>query len=70
MNGRRNRSRFKKLLDKIAPNNPVYLVRIDGHACWVNKRALEIAGVNKQTPDPPGGKIVRYAEWRTNRSFY
>jgi predicted amidohydrolase YtcJ len=41
----------KTLLDRNAPNNPVYLVRIDGHACWVNNRALEIAGVNKQTPD-------------------
>ena len=52
----------KKSLDANARNNPVCLVRIDGHACWVNKRALEIAGVNKQTPDPPGGKIVRYAD--------
>ena len=51
----------KVLLDRNAPNNPVYLVRVDGHACWVNNRALEITGVNKQTPDPPGGKIVRYA---------
>ncbi|MGD0038596.1 MAG: amidohydrolase, partial [Bacteroidota bacterium] len=51
-----------KPLDRIAQNNPVYLVRIDGHACWVNKRALEIAGVNRQTPDPLGGKIVRYAD--------
>ena len=50
-----------KLLDRIAQNNPVYLVRIDGHACWVNKRALEIAGVNRQTSDVPGGKIVRDA---------
>ena len=52
---------IQKLLDRNAPSNPVYLVRVDGHACWVNKRALEIAGVNRQTPDPPGGKIVRYA---------
>ena len=49
----------KKSLDRIASQNPVYLVRVDGHACWVNTRALEIAGVNKSTPDPPGGKIVR-----------
>jgi predicted amidohydrolase YtcJ len=51
----------KKLLDKITPNNPAYFVRVDGHACWVNKRALEIAGVNRQTPDFPGGKILRDA---------
>jgi predicted amidohydrolase YtcJ len=51
----------QKLLERISPDNPVYLVRVDGHACWVNKRALEIAGVNSQTPDVPGGKIVRDA---------
>ncbi|RPI01563.1 MAG: amidohydrolase [Ignavibacteriae bacterium] len=49
------------LLNKCAPENPVCLVRIDGHACWVNKRALEIAGVSRQTPDPPGGRIIRDA---------
>ena len=51
----------KLILDRIAPNNPVYLVRIDGHACWVNKCVLEIAGINRQTTDPPGGKILRDA---------
>ena len=39
--------------------NPVYLRRIDGHASWVNKTALEVCGVDKNTPDPPGGKIIR-----------
>jgi hypothetical protein len=53
---------IKNKLDRIAPNNPVYLVRIDGHACWVNTRALEIAGVNRQTPELPGGKILRDAD--------
>jgi hypothetical protein len=51
----------KKSLDRIASQNPVYLVRVDGHACWVNSRTLAIAGVNKFTPDPPGGKILRDA---------
>ncbi len=46
-------------LDRIAQNNPVYLTRIDGHACWVNQRAMDIAGISKQTSDPPGGKIIR-----------
>lgn len=41
--------------------NPVYLERIDGHALWVNRKALEIAGITRDTPDPPGGKIVRDA---------
>lgn len=38
---------------------PVFLVRIDGHAAWVNKRALDLAGITAATPDPPGGKIIR-----------
>lgn len=49
-------------LDKVAPNNPVLLSRVDGHAIWVNKRALEIAEITKATPDPDGGKIVRDAQ--------
>ncbi len=44
-----------------APNHPVYLTRVDGHAGWVNPKALEIAGIAAATPDPPGGKIIRDA---------
>ena len=47
------------VLDRVAPENPVYLVRIDGHAAWVNQAALDIAGVTRETPDPYGGKIMR-----------
>ena len=47
------------LLDRVAPDNPVYLTRIDGHAVWVNARAMDIAGIIPQTPDPEGGKIIR-----------
>jgi predicted amidohydrolase YtcJ len=46
-------------LDRVAPSNPVYLIRIDGHATWVNKRVLEIAGITRNTEDPPGGRIIR-----------
>jgi hypothetical protein len=49
----------KELLDSVAPQNPVYLRRIDGHAAWVNSQVLKLANINAQTPDPPGGKIVR-----------
>jgi len=49
-------------LDKAAPDHPVFLSRVDGHAAWVNSRALALAGVTKQTPDPPGGKILRDAD--------
>lgn len=39
--------------------NPVYLDRVDGHALWVNKRALELCGITRDTKDPPGGRIER-----------
>jgi len=45
-----------------APNNPVYLTRVDGHAGWANRKALEIAGITASTPDPPGGRILRAAD--------
>ncbi len=48
-------------LTKAAPNHPVSLNRVDGHAIWVNKRALELAKITKATPDPSGGKIERDA---------
>lgn len=51
----------KEDLDKIAPDIPVYLGRTDGHAAWVNSKALEIGGVTKTTPNPQGGEIIRDA---------
>ncbi|MDQ3751260.1 MAG: amidohydrolase, partial [Acidobacteriota bacterium] len=48
-------------LDQIAPNNPVYLVRVDGHVAWVNSKALQLAGVDKNTKSPEGGEIERDA---------
>ncbi len=51
----------KEELDAVSSKNPVFLGRVDGHAAWVNSRALEIAGITKETPDPPGGRIIRYA---------
>jgi predicted amidohydrolase YtcJ len=50
------------VLDKAAPDHPVALRRVDGHASWVNTKALELAGINDKTPDPPGGKILRDAK--------
>src|SRR5262249_46212244 len=47
------------IITRTAPENPVYLTRVDGHASWVNQKALEIADINAATPDPPGGKIMR-----------
>lgn len=46
-------------LDEYIKDRPVWLKRVDGHAAWVNTKALEIAGITKDTLDPPGGKILR-----------
>jgi predicted amidohydrolase YtcJ len=46
-------------LDKIAPNNPVFLTRADGHGAVANSAALKIGGVTKDTKDPFGGQILR-----------
>jgi predicted amidohydrolase YtcJ len=46
-------------LDLITTRHPVFLSRVDGHAVWVNSRALELAGITRKTPDPEGGRIQR-----------
>jgi predicted amidohydrolase YtcJ len=46
-------------LDKIAPNNPVFLDRADGHGAVANSAALKIAGIDKNTPSPFGGEISK-----------
>jgi len=46
-------------LSEVAPANPVYLTRVDGHAALVNKAALDAAGVTRATTDPDGGRLIR-----------
>jgi predicted amidohydrolase YtcJ len=46
-------------LDKIAPDNPVFLTRADGHAAVANSAALKLAGVDKATRNPFGGEILK-----------
>jgi predicted amidohydrolase YtcJ len=46
-------------LDKIAPNNPVFLDRADGHGAVANSAALKLAGVNKDTASPFGGEVSK-----------
>jgi hypothetical protein len=48
-------------LDGVCPDRPVLLENSDGHSSWANSRALELAGVTRDTPDPPGGRIERDA---------
>ncbi len=49
----------KASLDKALPDVPVMLSRVDGHAVWVNSKALELAGIDRNTPSPAGGEIVK-----------
>jgi predicted amidohydrolase YtcJ len=49
----------KKILDDVVSDRPVYLVAFDGHSSWANSKALAMAGIDRNTPDPPNGKIVR-----------
>lgn len=51
----------RSMLDQIAPNNPVVLTDISGHSAWANSLALELSGVDSDTPNPPGGIIERDA---------
>lgn len=51
----------KATLDEMVADKPVYLVRVDAHAAWVNSKALALAGITKDTLDPPGGEIIRDA---------
>jgi predicted amidohydrolase YtcJ len=52
----------RDILDRVAPEHPVWLRRVDGHAGWANSRAMALAGITKATPDPPGGRIYRLAD--------
>ncbi len=46
-------------LDEVAANHPVVLSHRSLHACVLNSKALELAGINKETPEPPGARIER-----------
>lgn len=50
------------LLDEAAGGRPAFLYRVDGHTAWANSAALGAAGVDRDTPDPPGGAFVRGAD--------
>jgi len=49
----------KSVLDRAVPDRPAFLYAADGHSAWVNSRALALAGVTRETPDPPNGRIER-----------
>lgn len=53
-----------EMIDKFVSDRPVFLRRYDGHMAVVNSRVLQLAGINAQTPDPPGGVIYRKPDSR------
>lgn len=52
----------KELLDAVLPDRPAFLINRDHHGAWVNSRALDVAGVDRDTPDPGDGRIERDAD--------
>ncbi|MEL7311731.1 MAG: amidohydrolase family protein [Pseudomonadota bacterium] len=54
-----NRFPTRQDIDVVVKDRPVFLNRIDGHAAWANSKALELAGIDDDTPNPMGGVIVR-----------
>ena len=57
-------------LDAVAPDRPVFLHNRDHHGAWVNSRALELAGVDRDTPDPADGRIERDEDGRPYRQLH
>jgi predicted amidohydrolase YtcJ len=49
----------RSILDRVSPDNPVTLTDISGHSAWANSKAIELAKITKDTPNPPGGIIER-----------
>src|SRR5438309_10870713 len=52
----------KKYLDEVFPDRPVFIDGFDGHTYWANSKALALAGITRETPDPPNGAIVHDAQ--------
>ncbi len=61
--GGRFPNRFE--LDKVTEGRPAYLRRIDGHAAWVNTRAISCASINGDGGNPQGGRFIREEGWLT-----
>jgi predicted amidohydrolase YtcJ len=49
----------KEFIDAVVPDRPVLMKSSDGHSIWVNSKALELAGITDETPDPKDGRIDR-----------
>jgi predicted amidohydrolase YtcJ len=57
-------------VDDVAPENPVFISKETGHLYVANSKAFELAGITKDTPDPPGGKIDKTDEGEPTGLLY
>jgi len=46
-------------ISRVSPGNPVLLTHASGHSCFANAKAMELAGIDEKTPNPPGGEIIK-----------
>jgi predicted amidohydrolase YtcJ len=56
-------------LDAVVDGRPAWMSCFDGHTSWANTRAMELAGITRETPDPPAGVIVRDADGNATGAF-
>jgi len=57
-------------LDAIVPDRPVFVLNASGHIAYVNTRSLELAGITRDSVDPPGGEFGRYEDGSLNGVLY
>lgn len=57
-------------LDAVVPDRPVLLHNRDHHGAWANSRALELAGISAETPDPPDGRVERLSDGRPQGTLH
>lgn len=60
----------RQMLDRIVPDRPVFMRNASGHQAWANSKALEIAGITTETPDPPNGRIDREPDGSPSGSLH
>lgn len=67
---RENRALTRWELDEVAPHNPVCIMDGSVHACYANSQALQLAGIDRGTPDPEHGQFLREASGEPNGTLW
>ena len=68
---RRSRARCRRPRSstRVVPDQPAWMSCFDGHTSWANTAAMQLAGITRDTPDPPAGVIVRDADGNATGAF-